>query len=241
MCACRDDTDLITSLPPPPPHLKTPKRFLVTFRTLGFEAWRASSPCAGFSQGCQHPVFSAPSPSSPCTLPSPCSSCLIPPPVTPTPDVVRVLFYVPAAPRPSARPTRSVFSHGLQVPNLNQIHQPLKPHVLPVAPRVPGPQHSPCAGGDASAPCLVPLWAQMSSRLWKGGQQSSARRSRRVSSEPFFLSVAVGLVYAHRAPERLFSSLGRGCGGLTLSLFLVFQDGSYLAEFLLEKGYEVSP
>lgn len=108
-------------------------------------------------------------------------------------------------------------------------------------PRVPGPQHSPCAGGDASAPCLVPLWAQMSSRLWKGGQQSSARRSRRVSSEPFFLSVAVGLVYAHRAPERLFSSLGRGCGGLTLSLFLVFQDGSYLAEFLLEKGYEVSP
>lgn len=29
--------------------------------------------------------------------------------------------------------------------------------------------------------------------------------------------------------------------GLTLSLFLVFQDGSYLAEFLLEKGYEVSP
>ena len=28
--------------------------------------------------------------------------------------------------------------------------------------------------------------------------------------------------------------------GLTLSLFLVFQDGSYLAEFLLEKGYEVS-
>ena len=134
MCACRDDTDLITSLPPPPPHLKTPKRFLVTFRTLGFEAWRASSPRAGFSQGCQHPVFSAPSPSSPCALPSPCSSCLIPPPVTPTPDVVRVLFYVPAAPRPSARPTRSVFSHGLQVPNLNQIHQPLKPHVLPVAP-----------------------------------------------------------------------------------------------------------
>lgn len=48
-------------------------------------------------------------------------------------------------------------------------------------------------------------------------------------------------VHAHRAPERLFSSLGRGCGGLTLSLFLVFQDGSYLAEFLLEKGYEVSP
>ena len=115
MCACRDDTDLITSLPPPPPHLKTPKRFLVTFWTLGFEAWRASSPRAGFSQGCQHPVFSAPSPSSPCTLPSPCSSCLIPLPVTPTPDVVRVLFYVPAAPRPSARPTRSVFSHGLQV------------------------------------------------------------------------------------------------------------------------------
>lgn len=27
---------------------------------------------------------------------------------------------------------------------------------------------------------------------------------------------------------------------LTLSLFLLFQDGSYLAEFLLEKGYEVS-
>ena len=104
------------------------------------------------------------------------------------------------------------FHTAYKWPNLNQIHQPLKPHVLPVAPRVPGPQHSPCAGGDASAPCLVPLWAQMSSRLWKG-QQSSARRSRWVSSEPFFLSVAVGLVYAHRAPERLFSNLGRGCGG----------------------------
>lgn len=73
-----------------------------------------------------------------------------------------------------------------------------------------------------------------------GGQQSSARCSRRMSSEPSFASVAVGRVYVHRAPEGCSQALVVAAAGLTLSL-LVFQDGSYLAEFLLEKGYEVSP
>lgn len=120
--------------------------------------------------------MSAPSPSTPCPLPSPHSSCLIPPPVTPTPDFVRVLFYVPAAPRPLQGPQVLCVSHGLQVarpepdPPASETSRPAR------CPSVPAPSISPCGGGDASSPRLVPPQAQMSSRLWQGLEDSRAAR-----------------------------------------------------------------
>ena len=111
---------------------------------------------------------------------------------------------------------RSVFSHGLQVAKPEpdppdseaerSAHCPQCPWTsvtLPVRVGMPAPPRLvPTVGSDELPPVERP-----------GGQQSSAWCSHRMSSEPFFLSVAVGLVYVHRAPERLFSNLGHGCGG----------------------------
>lgn len=102
---------------------------------------------------------------------------------------------------------------------------------------------SSCAGSDASVPALSPPRAQLSSRLWEGLEDSRAAHSVHVGCRLHRFS--------HRVLWALFTSTEplKACSqtlvvtavGLTLSLFLVFQDGSYLAEFLLEKGYEVSP
>lgn len=235
----RDDTDLITSTAPP----QTPEPFLVTLQALGFEAWRASSPRAGFSQGCQHPALSAPPRPHPALSPAPTAPVSSLPQGPPPPILSESYFMSQQHQGLLQGPHALCVSHGLQVarpepdPPASEASRPAR------CPSVPAPSISPCGGDDASGPPPRPPAGsdELPPVERPGGQQSSALCSHRMSSEPSFASVAVGRVYVHRAPEGCSQALVVAAAGLTLSLLLVFQDGSYLAEFLLEKGYEVSP
>lgn len=113
------------------------------------------------------------------TLPSPQPPQLLshPSPRDPHPRFCQSPILCPSSTKAFCKAhTLCVFHTAYKWPDLNQIHQPLKPHVLPVAPVSLPPVSLPVGVTMPAAPRLVPPRAQMSSRLWKGLEDSRAAR-----------------------------------------------------------------